>query len=91
MKNTKITNGNPLPDEVEVNLNVLGTLMLYRIGGHVDCTDVVAIHQCGVPKGGVQLLQELMQPGSLGDTISHCAILGFNTGSGDCVLMLLEP
>ena len=40
MKDTKITNGNPLPDEVEVNLNVLGPLMLHRVAGHVDSTDV---------------------------------------------------
>ena len=91
MKDTKITNGNPLPDEVEVNLNMLGALMLNRIGGHVDCTDVVAIYQCSAAKRGVKLLKQLAQPCGLGDTISHCAILGFNTGSGDCVLMLLEP
>ena len=81
MKDTKITNGNPLPDEVEVNLNMLGALMLNRIGGHVDGADVVTIHQCGLAEGGVQLLQELTQPGSLGDTISHCAILNFCIGS----------
>ena len=81
MKDTKITNGNPLPDEVEVNLNMLGALMLNRIGGHVDGADVVTIHQCGLAEGGVQLLQELTQPGSLGDTISHYAILNFCTGS----------
>jgi len=52
MKDTKITNGNPLPDEVEVNLNMLGALMLNRIGGHVDGADVVTIHQCGLAEGG---------------------------------------
>ena len=81
MKNSKITNGNPLPDEVEINLNMFGALMLDWIGGHVDGTDVITIHQCGLAEGGVQLLQELTQPGSLGDTISHCAILNFCIGS----------
>ena len=56
MKDTKITNGNPLPDEVEVNLNMLGALMLNRIGGHVDGADVVTIHQCSSAKRGVKLM-----------------------------------
>jgi len=91
MKDTKITNGNPLPDEVEVNLNMFGALMLDWIGGHVDGADVIAIHQCGLAEGVVQLLQELTQPGSLGDTINHCAILSFCTRSGDGVLTLGGP
>jgi len=60
MKDTKITNGNPLPDEVEVNLNMLGALMLNRIGGHVDDADVVTIHQCCLAYRGVQLRQKLV-------------------------------
>ena len=52
MKDTKITNENPLPDKVEVNLNMFGALMLNRIGGHVDGADVVTIHQCGLAEGG---------------------------------------
>ena len=33
MHNTNITNSNSFPDEVKINLNVLGALMLDRIGG----------------------------------------------------------
>jgi len=55
MQNTKVTNGDSLPDEVKINLDVLGALMLHRVGGHVDDTDVVAVHQCGAPKRGMQL------------------------------------
>ena len=55
MQNTKITNGDSLPDEVKINLNVLGSLMLYRVGGHVDSTNVVAIHQCGASERCMQL------------------------------------
>ena len=80
MKNSKITNGNPLPNEVEINLNMLGSLMLNRVGGHVDGADVVTIHQCGTAKGSTKLLEELAQPCRLGDSISHCAILSFSTG-----------
>ena len=80
MKNSKITNGDPLLDEVEVNLNMLGSLMLNRIGGHVDGADVVTIHQRSSAKRGMKLLKQLAQPSSLGNTIGHGAILSFSTG-----------
>jgi len=44
MKNTKITNRDSLSDEVQVNLNALGTLMLDRVGEHVDDADVIIIY-----------------------------------------------
>jgi hypothetical protein len=81
MQNTKITNGDALPDEVKIDLNVLGSLMLNQVGGHVDGTDVIAIHQCGVPKRGMQLQKKLAQPGGLCYSIGHRALLGFSTGS----------
>jgi hypothetical protein len=59
MQNTKIANGDSLPDEVKIDLNVLGSLMLNRVGDHVDNTDVVAIHQCGAPERGMQLHKKL--------------------------------
>ena len=79
MKNSKITNGNPLPDEVEINLNMLGSLMLNRVGGHVDNTDVVTVHQCSAAKRGVELQEELAQPCSFCNSISHSAVLSFST------------
>jgi hypothetical protein len=59
MQNTKITNSNSLPNEVKINLNMLSSLMLNWVGGHVDGTDVVAIYQCGAPQGGMQLQEKL--------------------------------
>ena len=41
MENTGTTNGNSLPNKVKINLNVFGALMLNRVGGHLDHTDVV--------------------------------------------------
>ena len=79
MQNPKITNSNSLSDEVKINLNMLGTLMLYRVGGHVDGTDIVAIYQCGTPERGVQLQEKLVQPSGLCNSIGHHAILSFCT------------
>jgi hypothetical protein len=44
MKNTNITNGNALVDEVEINLDMLRALMLNRVSGQVDNTDIVTIN-----------------------------------------------
>jgi hypothetical protein len=79
MQNTKITDGNLLPNEVKVGLNVLGALMLHRVGGHVDGTNVIIVHQCGAPKRGMQLQEKLAQPDRRCNSISHRAILSFNT------------
>jgi hypothetical protein len=67
---------------------MLGSLMLNRIGGHVDDADVVTIHQRCSAKRGVDPVQQLTQPHSLSNTIGHGAILSLGAGSGDSVLTL---
>jgi hypothetical protein len=59
MQDTKITDSNSLPNEVKIDLNVFSALMLNRVGGHVNCTDVIAVHQCGTPEGSMQLQKKL--------------------------------
>ena len=44
MENPNLTEGDTLPNKVEINLNVLCALMLDRIGGEVDNTDIIAIN-----------------------------------------------
>ena len=91
MEDTYITKGNPFPNEVEIDLNVLGALMLNRVGGHVDGADVVAVDQRSAPRRCMKLNEKLVQPSGFCNTISHCAILNFSTGPGDCNLPLRRP
>ena len=56
MQNTDITKINALPNEVKINLNVFGMLMLNWVGGHVNCADVVTIDQRGTAQGSMELL-----------------------------------
>ena len=67
---------------------MLGSLMLNRVGGHVDGADVVTIHQRSSAKRG---MKQLAQPSSLSDTVGHGAILSLGTGSGDSILTLGGP
>jgi len=80
MHNADITNSNTLPHEVKIDLNVFGALMLNRVGGHVNCADIITVYQGGMTKRSMEFLKELAQPGSLGHTIRHCAILSLCTG-----------
>ena len=59
MKNPHGTHGDLLTDEVKIDLDVLRPLMLYRVGGHVDCADIVTVDNCGAAKRNVELVEEL--------------------------------
>jgi hypothetical protein len=91
VKDANIFNGDMLADEVEVNFNMLGALMLDGFGGEVDRTDVVTVDQ-GVPQpGAVQLQKQLMEPAGLHHAVDHDAILHLNTRMRDDVLALQRP
>jgi hypothetical protein len=47
MKNSDSTNGNPFPDEMEVDFHVLGALVLDGVGGEVDGAHIVTVHKGG--------------------------------------------
>ena len=51
-------------NEVEINLNRLGALLLNQVGWHVDSTYVVIIDQSILARQSVKLEEELPQPGS---------------------------
>ena len=60
MKNSKITNFNPLLNEVKINLNVFCVLILNSIGTHIDSTGIITIYQHCTTKRGTELLEELV-------------------------------
>jgi len=91
MKKKNITDGNPLSNEVKINLNMLSPLMLDWIGRHVNSIDVVTINQHSMARWGMKLKKKLAQPSDLGNCIGHGAVLGFYTGAGDCILTFGGP
>jgi len=44
MKNANITCCHTISNEVKINLDVLGALMLDGVGGHVDGVDIITIY-----------------------------------------------
>jgi hypothetical protein len=45
IENANISDGDMVADEVEINLNMLGALMLDGVGGEVDRADVLILDQ----------------------------------------------
>jgi hypothetical protein len=81
MKNTNIAKGNTFPNKMKVNLNMLGSLMLDGVLGHVDGADIVTIHESRLVQRSVKLGQELSQPGGLSDCIGDGPVLSFSAGA----------
>jgi hypothetical protein len=48
MQDVDIIDGNTFPDKVEVDLNMLHTLVLNMVGGEVDDADVVTVDECAL-------------------------------------------
>jgi hypothetical protein len=63
---------------VEVDLDMLGALVLTRVGGEVDGTNIVIVDECALHQWFVELLKSLPQPACLGYTIGNCPILSLS-------------
>jgi hypothetical protein len=57
MKYTSFTEGNSITNKVEINLDMLGPLVLNRIGGHIHGTDIIAIDHGGTSGRMVKFLK----------------------------------
>jgi hypothetical protein len=65
---------------MNINLDVLGSTMLYRIGRHVDSGHIVTVDKCSRAERSMELLKKLAKPAALGNCMSHNTILSLGTG-----------
>jgi hypothetical protein len=86
-----IIDGNAFPDEVEVDLDMLHTLVLNGVGGEVDGTDVIIVDESALWQRSMELLEELPEPTSFSHAVGHDVILSLDARSGDDVLPLGGP
>ena len=91
MENPNIANGNPVANEVQVDLDMLRPLMLNRVGREVYGADVVTVDERALGERAVKLRQELSKPGRLGHAVSDSPVLRLGTGAGDNRLSLGQP
>jgi hypothetical protein len=59
MKNADVAKRHLLPDEVNVDLDMLGATVLNWVRSHVDCTDIITKDNGRSVKGMMKLLEEL--------------------------------
>jgi hypothetical protein len=88
VEGTNVFDDNVLTDKVKINLNMLGALMLNRVGGEGDGADVIVVDQSGLRQGSMQLHKQLMKPTRLSHAVGHGAVLRLSTRTRDDVLTL---
>jgi hypothetical protein len=91
VQDANFADGYFLPDEMNVDLDVLRPSVLYLIGGHVDGTDVVTVHYCGRSKRNMEFLKKLPEPTTLGHGMGNRAILSFCARARHCGLAFGGP
>jgi len=55
MENSNVTKGNLLSNKMEIDLNMLRPLMLHRIAGEIDSTNVVTVDQSSTVRRTLEL------------------------------------
>jgi len=63
-------------DEVDVELNMFGALVVDGVGGHVHRRDVVTVCDGSLREVAVEFAKELAQPNALSRHVRHSPALG---------------
>jgi hypothetical protein len=91
MEDTDVSEGHPIPNKVQVNLNVLDPLMLDEVRRHIDCIDVVVVNQSGTMQRMTKLGKKLTKPGGFSYDVGDNTVLSFSTGTRHSHLASREP
>jgi hypothetical protein len=91
MEDADLTDDNLLSDKMKINIHMLGALMLNGVGGEVHGTDIVTVDKCAPRRRGLDLVEQLTQPGGLSHAVGNSTILGLSARAGDDGLLLGRP
>jgi hypothetical protein len=91
MEDADLTDDNLLTKKMNINLHMLGALMLNEIGGEVYDADVIAVDKGAPRRRGLGLVEQLLQPSGLSHAVGNDTILGLSAGAGDDGLSLGRP
>ena len=78
-----MTKSHLLPNKMDTNLNVLGALMMNRVGGEIDRRDIITVDNRGLVNRRQELMEKLLEPRTLSNDVGDGAVLRFSTGAGD--------
>jgi hypothetical protein len=79
VEDANISDCDTLTDEVKINLNMLGVLMLDEVVGEVDRTDVVTVDQCGSRQGAMEHRKQMTDLTHLRHAVGHGVVLRLST------------
>jgi hypothetical protein len=91
MESANLTESHLLTDEMDVDLNVLGSAVVDRVCCHIDSADVVTVDNSGDLQGNMKFPKKLSKPTTLCDHMSNSPVLGLRTGPGHCGLSFGRP
>jgi hypothetical protein len=91
MEDTDLTDDNLLSNKMNINLYMLGALMLNGVDGEVHGADVVAVDKDAPRRWGMELMEQLSQPSGLSHVVGNGMILGLSAGAGDDGMPLDRP
>lgn len=83
MANTYFSNGQLFPNEVHVQLNVLGAAMMNRVLREVNHGHVAALEQRCLVNLDMKLTEKVAQPAALGGGIGNTSVFDLCTRSRD--------
>lgn len=81
VKNSNMAQRNSFPNEMNVNLDMFGPLMMNWVRGQVDGRDVAAVGYRCLGERTPEIKEQVSKPRCLGHCIGHTTILCFGTGS----------
>jgi hypothetical protein len=83
-----LAHGNTIVNEVKIDLDVLGAVVLDGVHRHVDGTNIVTENNRSWRRWSMKLVEELANPSSLGNGVGHSTVLSLSAGTRDCMLPL---
>ena len=78
VKDAELAESHALPDEEDVQLDMLGTPVVHWVAGEVDGRHIVAEDQRGGAEGRVEFTEQLPKPHALSNGVGHATVLSFS-------------
>lgn len=89
MEYTYFANGDPFPDEVEVNFNMFCALVLHQIGGQIHRTYVITIDQSSGGDRLMEFKENITEPCGFSHCVCDSSVFSLCTLLRDCVFSKL--
>jgi hypothetical protein len=83
MEDVDLTDGDLLSNKMEINLHMLGVLILNGVGGEVNGTDIVTVDMDAPRRRALELIEQLPLSSGLNHTISDGMVLSLHAGTKD--------